>query len=55
MTHFNPMKGPGNYGEPDVPPSQDLEDYDPTVYQVFLLRVFMNSGARCNYNCIFSG
>ena len=33
MTHFNPMKGPG-FGEPDVPPSQDLDDYDPTVYQV---------------------
>ena len=31
MTHFNPIKG---YGEPEVPPSQDLDDYDPTVYQV---------------------
>lgn len=33
MTHFNPMKGPG-FAEPEVPPSQDLEDYDPTVFQV---------------------
>ena len=31
MTHFNPMKG---YGEPEEPPSQDLDDYDPTVYTV---------------------
>jgi len=29
MTHFNPMKG---YGEQEEPPSQDLDDYDPTVY-----------------------
>jgi len=30
MTHYNPVKG---FGEPEVPPSQDLDDYDPTVYQ----------------------
>ena len=33
MTHFNPMKG-SKFGEPEIPPSQDLDDYDPTVYQV---------------------
>ena len=33
MTHYNAMQGSG-YTEPEVPPSQDLEDDDPTVYQV---------------------
>ena len=33
MTHYNPMKGSG-YTERDVPPSQDLDEDDPTVYQV---------------------
>jgi len=32
MSHFNPNKG-SKYGEPEVPPSQDLDDYDPTVFQ----------------------
>ena len=31
MTHYNSNSG---YTEPEVPPSQDLEDDDPTVYQV---------------------
>merc|ERR1711953_1182093 len=32
MTHYNPMKGSG-YTEADVPPSQDLDEDEPTVYQ----------------------
>ena len=34
MTHYNPVKVQGyGGGEPEMPPSQDLDDYDPTVYQ----------------------
>ena len=48
MTHFNPMKGPG-YGEPEVPPSQDLEDYDPTVYQGHSYGNFKGQGLKLQF------
>ena len=51
MTHYNAMQGSG-YTEPEVPPSQDLEDDDPTVYQV---RKYLKMFCRFYYQQISGG